>query len=64
MERVGEFGGVGDQMNSYYAAAGNPDYFNEDLSRYRALSPADIQAAAVRFLPLTRRVELVVEPIK
>ena len=33
-------------MNAYYFATGNPDYFNEDLSRYRALSPRDIQAAA------------------
>ena len=64
MERVGEYGGVADQMNAYYADAGNPAYFNEDLSRYRALAPDDITAAARRFLPLTRRVELVVEPRK
>ena len=64
MERVGNFGGVGDQMNAYYDAGGNPGYFNEDLSRYRALSPADITAAAARFLPLGKRVELVVEPQK
>jgi zinc protease len=64
MERVGDFGGVGDQLNSYYEAAGNPGYFNEDLSRYRALSPADITAAAARFLPLGKRVELIVEPKK
>jgi zinc protease len=62
MERVGEYGGVADQMNSYYDEAGNPAYFNEDLSRYRALAPNDITAAALKFLPLTRRVELVVEP--
>jgi zinc protease len=62
MERVGGYGGVADQMNSYYDAAGNPAYFNEDLSRYRALSPDDITAAAAKFLPLTRRVELIVEP--
>jgi hypothetical protein len=43
---------------------GNPDFFNEDLARYRALSAVDVQAAAVRFLPLDRRVELVVEPAK
>src|SRR5919107_1862076 len=42
MERVGNFGGVGDQLNAYYDAAGNPGYFNEDLARYRALSPDDI----------------------
>ena len=64
MERIGGGGGVGDQLNGYYFAAGNPGYFSEDLSRYRALSPADIQAIAQRFLPLTRRVELVVEPTK
>ena len=64
MERVGNFGGVGDQMNGYFFAAGNPGYFTEDLARYRALSPADITAAAARFLPLNRRVELVVEPAK
>jgi zinc protease len=64
MERVGEYGGVADQMNAYYADAGNPAYFNEDLSRYRALSPDDITAAALRFLPLSKRVELVVEPKK
>ena len=64
MERVGEYGGVADQMNAYYDDAGNPAYFNEDLSRYRALAPDDITAAALKFLPLTRRVELIVEPKK
>ena len=64
MERVGDFGGVGDQMNSYYFVSGNPGYFNEDLARYRALSPSDIQAIAQKFLPLNKRVELIVEPVK
>ena len=64
MERVGGFGGVADQMNSYFVDAGDPDWFNEDLARYRALSPSDIRAAALRFLPLDRRVELTVEPEK
>ena len=64
MERVGGFGGVGDQMNGYFVETGNPGYFNEDLARYRALSPPDIQAAARSFLPLDRRVELIVEPAK
>jgi zinc protease len=62
MERVGDFYGVGDQLNAYYVATGNPDYFNEDVSRYRALSAADVHAAAARWLPLNRRVELMVEP--
>jgi zinc protease len=64
LERVGDFGGVGDQLNANYFAAGNPGYFNEDLARYRALSPADITAVAARFLPLDKRVELIVEPVK
>jgi zinc protease len=64
MERVGNFGGLGDQLNGYYLATGNPGYFAEDLARYRAVSPADIQAIAQKFLPLNKRVELVVEPVK
>jgi zinc protease len=64
MERVGGFGGKGDQLNAYYFATGNPDYFNEDLARYRALSPGDIRAAAAAWLPLARRVELTVVPAK
>ncbi len=62
MERVGGFFGIGDQLNAYYFAAGDPDYFNEDLSRYRALAANDIQAAALRWLPAGRRVELTVLP--
>ncbi|MBI2834152.1 MAG: insulinase family protein [Acidobacteria bacterium] len=62
LEAIGGFGGKADQLNAYYTATGNPDYFNEDLARYRALSPEDIQAAVARFLPKDRRVELIVEP--
>jgi zinc protease len=64
MESVGGFNGKGNQLNAYYTETGNPDYFNEDLSRYRALSPGDIQAAAAAWLPANRRVELIVEPVK
>ena len=62
MERVGGFAGIGDQLNSYFTRTGNPDYFNEDLSRYRALSAGDVRAAAASWLPARRRVELTVEP--
>src|SRR6187401_1806370 len=44
MERVGNFGGLGEQLDGYCLATGNPGYFAEDLARYRAVSPADIQA--------------------
>jgi len=64
MESVGGFSGKGNQLNAYYTATGNPDYFNEDLSRYRSLNANDIQAAAAFWLPKDRRVELGVEPMK
>jgi zinc protease len=63
LERIGGFGGVADQLNDYYVETGNPAYFNEDLSRYTALQPQDIQAVAARLLPLDRRVELIVQPV-
>jgi zinc protease len=62
MERTGSFGGKADQLNAYYTATGTPDYFQEDLARYHALSATDIQSAASRFLPAGRRVELSVVP--
>ena len=62
MERVGGFDGKADQLNAYYFAGGGPDFFAEDLARYTALTPADVQAALVRWLPRDRRVELVVRP--
>jgi zinc protease len=64
MERVGGFGGKADVLNAYFSETGNADWFNEDLGRYRVLSPADVQAAAVAFLPSGRRVELIVMPDK
>jgi zinc protease len=64
MERLGGFGGKADQLNSYFTETGNADWFNEDVSRYRALSPSDVRAAAAQFLPLDARVELIVEPEK
>jgi zinc protease len=62
MERVGSYSGRADQLNAYYFAAGNPDFFAEDLARYMSLTPDDIQAAILRWLPADRRVEVIVEP--
>jgi zinc protease len=62
MESAGGFGGKGDQLNAYYTSTGDPDWFNEDLARYRALSVSDVQAAAAEFLLKDRRVELIVMP--
>jgi zinc protease len=62
MERVGGFGGKANQLNAYYFAGGDPDFFAEDLARYQALAPSDIQAALRKWLPADRRVELIVVP--
>jgi zinc protease len=62
MERVGGFGGKADQLNAYYKAAGEPDYFARDLARYRAVTAADVRAAVEQYLPKDRRVELSVVP--
>ena len=62
MERIGGFGGKANQLNAYYFAGAGPDFFAEDLARYMSLSPSDVQAAILRWLPPDRRVELIVEP--
>ena len=59
MERVN---GQARALNSYFASTGNPDYFNEDLARYRALSANDITAAVRRWLPADKRLEFSVLP--
>jgi zinc protease len=62
LENVGGFGGKADQLNWYYVQTGNPDYFNEDLARYRAVDPQDISTAAMTTLVNDRRVVLSVVP--
>jgi zinc protease len=62
MERVGGFGGKANQLNAYAFAGAGPDFFAEDLARYTFITPSDVRAAALQWLPADRRVELVVEP--
>tara|TARA_B100001123_G_scaffold352308_1_gene403785 strand:- start:19284 stop:20648 length:1365 start_codon:yes stop_codon:yes gene_type:complete len=62
MERVGGYRGKAEQLNAYYFATGNPDYFAEDLARYTALTPSDIQAAITEWLSPDQRVEIIVQP--
>ena len=51
-----------DQLNEYLTFTGTPDFFEEDLARYQALSPRDLTDAALSYLPLGRRVALSVVP--
>ncbi len=62
LERVGGFGGKANALNSYYFRTGNPDYFNEDLARYKAIDPIDIQALTRTYLRDDGRVILSVVP--
>ena len=62
LEQIGGFGGKADQLNAYYTQTGNPDWFNEDLSRYRAISPGDVAATVRRWLRDDGRVVLSIVP--
>lgn len=62
LNRLENLGGKADLLNNYFITAGNPDYFNEDLARYKALSPKDIQSVALTYLKNDARVILNVVP--
>lgn len=62
LEAVGGFGGKADQLNAYYVQTGNPDYFQEDLARYKALDVDDVRAAALKVLRDDNRVILSIVP--
>ena len=62
IDRLENIGATANLLNTYVRLTGNPDYFNEDLSRYRAIDPADIQAIAGSWLPDSARVILSVVP--
>jgi zinc protease len=51
-----------DLLNAYYTRTGNPDYFNEDISRYRAIDPGDLQVMAQLYLKDDARLVLCVVP--
>ncbi len=51
-----------DQLNGYNFRTGNPDYFNEDLARYKALEPTDIRAVVQTYLTDNARVILSIVP--
>ena len=55
--------GKADQLNFYNYFAGTPDYFQQDLDRYRRVSAADVQRVARQYLAGQRRVVLSVVPL-
>jgi len=62
LDRLEGLGSKADQLNYYYASTGNPDYFNEDLARYKAVSVNDVRAIAETYLRDDGRVVLSVVP--
>jgi len=62
LERVGGFGGKADQLNMYYFYTNQPDYFNEDLARYKSISASQITESARAYLRDDGRVVLSVVP--
>ncbi|HVK85029.1 MAG TPA: pitrilysin family protein [Kofleriaceae bacterium] len=52
------------QLASYDVQAKDPDYFAKDLARRRAVTTAQVQAAAAKFLKPSARVTLTIKPGK
>ena len=59
MERIDR---KADRMNEYLFYTGTPDYFQEDLDRFRGLTPESLSGAAREHLHPTHRVVLSVVP--
>src|SRR5690606_41728918 len=51
-----------DMLNEYLFYTGTPDYFNQDLERFRRLTPRDLSEAARRWLGPDNRVILSIVP--
>ncbi len=46
LEKLGGFGGRSDQLNMYNTMAGDPNFINTDLNRYKDITPQDVSDAA------------------
>jgi zinc protease len=62
LQTVGGFGGKSDQLNAYNVFRGDPDFFGDDLARYRRATRESVRATARRHLAFDRRVLLSVVP--
>ncbi|HEX5872005.1 MAG TPA: insulinase family protein, partial [Longimicrobium sp.] len=54
--------GKAETLNSYLYYAGNPGFSEQDLARYRALTPADIQRVARQYLAGRPHVNISIVP--
>ncbi len=62
LDRLESVATKADLLNNYYSMTGDPDFFNEDLARYKALDPDDVTSAAQTYLKKNGRVVLSVVP--
>ena len=62
LQTVGGFGGKSDQINAYNVYIGDPGFFERDLARYLAVTPAAVAAAAAQYLQSPGRVSVSVVP--
>ena len=53
LEQPGGMSGVADRLNTYNHYLGDPDYVAQDLARYDAITPADVQRVARHLTPET-----------
>jgi zinc protease len=53
--------GKADQLNAYATMRGEPNYFEQDLERYRKVTPADVQRVANQYLT-DKKLVLTVSP--
>lgn len=53
LEKPGGFSGVADRLNTYNHYLGDPDFVAQDLARYDAITPADVQRFARELTPET-----------
>ena len=63
VERIGGFGGKADLLDLYETFLGDPGYLPRDIARYRAVTPAAVQAFANKYLLDGKRVELDILPM-
>jgi zinc protease len=50
LERIGGFGGKADVLNTYSTFLGDPGKMDEDLARYRSVTPAEVRDMVGRYL--------------
>ncbi|HZI19078.1 MAG TPA: insulinase family protein [Pyrinomonadaceae bacterium] len=60
LQTVGGFGGKDDQLNQYATYLNSPGYFEQDLARYRTVTPAVLRRVAAQYLTDKRLVLSVV----